>query len=291
MKCGTSALHYYLDLHPDISMSTPKELDFFVDDEIVENIDCVFEPEDRAIEDKLERTWSKGLDWYADHFSPDAPVRGESSPSYTSPWYPGVAGRMASVVPEAKLVFVVRDPVERTVSNYLHQWSIGRERRSPEETLSNLTSPYVARSRYGRAIEPFVDRFSPSRLFVITQEELLSRRRETVQAIYRFAGVDDSFWSPKVERERYGGSAAAGRRQLLRRLEGTPIMSVARRLPDEVKWWIDRALSTRSSPDVPTINPSLRERLASHFLGDVARFTSLTGRAFPEWLRGRDSPV
>lgn len=291
MKCGTSALHYYLDLHPDIAMSTPKELDFFVDDEIVESGDCIFEPEDRAIEDTLERNWSRGLGWYADHFSADAPVRGESSPSYTSPWYPGVAERMASVVPEAKLVFIVGDPVERTISNYVHQWSIGRERRSPDQALSSLTSPYVARSRYGRAVEPYIDRFSRSRLLVITQEELRRRRRETVQAVYRFAGVDDSFWSPKVERERYGGSAAAGRRQLLRRLEGTPMMSVARRLPDEAKWWIDRALSTRSSPDPPTIDPSLRERLASHFRDDVARLASLTGRAFPEWPQGPDSRV
>src|SRR6059058_6332030 len=61
-KCGTSGLHYYLSLHPEVSMSRPKELNFFI----------------------VERNWPRGTEWYAAHFEPRAIVRGESSPNYTA---------------------------------------------------------------------------------------------------------------------------------------------------------------------------------------------------------------
>jgi hypothetical protein len=61
-KCGTSGLHYYLGLHPEVSMSKPKELNFFIE----------------------ERNWTRGTDWYKRHFDASATVRGESSPNNTA---------------------------------------------------------------------------------------------------------------------------------------------------------------------------------------------------------------
>src|SRR5207244_9201435 len=96
-RCGTTSLHRYLDLHPDIAMSKTKELNFFVE----------------------ERNWQRGVAWYEREFSDSAPVRGEASPHYTAfPRYRGVAGRMARVVPEARLVYLVRDPIDRAISAY-----------------------------------------------------------------------------------------------------------------------------------------------------------------------------
>jgi hypothetical protein len=86
MKCGTTSLHHYLDLHPEISMSRPKELNFFIGD-------------DGGPGDWRGGTWRRGTAWYAQHFEPAAPVRGEVSPGYTSPSFPYEAGRMAAVVP------------------------------------------------------------------------------------------------------------------------------------------------------------------------------------------------
>src|SRR5688500_19663917 len=66
MKCGTTSLHHYLDLHPDISMSDPKEVRFFDDP-----------------------AWEERIDWYRGHFDPNAPVTGESSVYYSAyPWIP-----------------------------------------------------------------------------------------------------------------------------------------------------------------------------------------------------------
>jgi hypothetical protein len=286
MKAGTSALHYYLDLHPEIAMSRPKELDFFVDGELQFGAECAFDREDLRVEGTFDANWSKGLGWYERHFSPEAPVRGEASPSYTAPWYPDVAARMALLLPEAKLVFLVRDPVERAVSNYQHQHALGRERRTIDQALGNVRGPYAVRSLYGLAIELFLERFPRESVLVATQEELRHRRRETVQAVYRFAGVDDSFWSPEVERERYRGESKVQRGPLAQLAARSPLRGVARRLPDELKARAERMLSTREASETPSLGAAVRERLESRFREDVQRLAELTGRDFPDWSVG-----
>ncbi len=181
MKCGTTALHRYLDQHPEICMSRPKELNFF------------FGPADAA--SWHVGNWSRGLAWYRCQFPPDATVRGESSPGYTSPDHPGVAERMAAVVPAARLVYLVRDPLERAVSQYRHHRADGTERRAPEEALLDPASQYVSRGRYYQRLRPFLDRFPPERIAVVAHEELLAARRLTLRGLFRFVGVDDGFWS------------------------------------------------------------------------------------------------
>src|SRR3712207_3099155 len=106
MKCATTSLHYYLNLHPQISMSEKKELDFFV----------------------REKHWDKGVEWYKSNFhgNGETKIYGEASPNYTlHPIFSGVPERMYSVVPEAKLIYVVRDPIDRMISHYIHEYTKG----------------------------------------------------------------------------------------------------------------------------------------------------------------------
>lgn len=282
MKCGTSALHYYLDLHPSISMSRPKELDFFIDDRAGVDTRLLDPRELSLLPSPPAGNWSRGVDWYASHFPPDAPVRGESSPSYTDPSRPCVAERMASVVPGARLVFLVRDPIARAISHYEHLRARGHERRSLDQALARTRGPYVARSRYHAALEPFLARFPASRILVITQEELLRRRVETIRSVYRFVGVDDSFESPKFERLRNRTQAKGWRHGALRAVAGRRVARAAYALPQEVKWNIERLTSAAGGgPSTP--DPELRQHLASALRDDVARLRTATGEAFAEW--------
>src|SRR5262245_43211435 len=94
-KCGTTSLHLYLGLHPEISMTQQKELNFFV----------------------AELNWRRGLGWYEEQFREGTPVRGESSVAYSEyPQRQGVPERMAALVPDVNIVYCVRDPFERMVS-------------------------------------------------------------------------------------------------------------------------------------------------------------------------------
>lgn len=184
MKCGTTSLHAYLDAHPDVAMSHPKELNFF------------FGPAARA-GDWAEGNWHlgnwhRGTAWYAARFDPGAQVRGEASPGYTSPDHPEVAGRMAEVLPGVRLVYAVRDPVDRAVSQYWHHRRDGTETRPPGEALLDPGSQYVSRGRYLERLEPFLATGAfDGRISVVAQEDLRDRPRATMRRLFGWLGLED----------------------------------------------------------------------------------------------------
>ena len=137
-------------------MSRPKELNFFV----------------------AELNWELGPDWYASHFDRAAPVRGESSPHYTNlPRFTGVAERMRELLgDEARIVYMVRDPIDRMLSHYLHNVGGGYESRPLEEALADPDSAYVARSRYAMQVEPYLEAFGAERVLIVAREELRDDR-------------------------------------------------------------------------------------------------------------------
>lgn len=194
MKAGTTALHRYLDAHPEIGMAPGKELNFF------------FGADRRSggRRDGLTGNWHRGLDWYREQL-PSARVRGETSPGYTSPSFPETAERIAAVAPEVRLIYLVRDPVERALSQYRHHRAEGAERRSVEEALLDPASQYVERSRFHARLRPFLSRFPFEHVLVIAHEELLHDRRQTLSTLYRFLGVDERCRSREHERRWHVG--------------------------------------------------------------------------------------
>ena len=267
-KCGTTSLHYYLDQHPDISMSRAKELDFFVAD----------------------GSWSKGLDWYAAQFDARATVRGESSPSYTNyPRHGGVAARLHSVIPDAKLVYLVRDPLERIVSQYLHDYSMGKEHRPIEEALAGGlgTHLYVARSRYFMQLEQYLPFFEPASILVLTQEELLVDRVRTIRRVFEFVGVDPDFYDPRFERIKHRTSSHRRRRTRA----GTGVASLAgaatRRLqpPRWLAWKAERLLVFPFARRIerPLLTDAIRDQLIAELKDDANRLRDFTGKELQEW--------
>ena len=197
MKCATSAVHSYLDAHPDISMSRTKELNFFNGPDLA--------PHDDASSWWRTGQWHRGLDWYSSQFDPHAAVCGESSPAYTAPGSSEVPGRMASVVPDVRLVYLVRDPVERALSQYAHHSRDGAESRAVADALLDPDNQYVARSRYHERLQPFLSHFDRAQVHLVVQERLSSRRHEEVAALYRHVGVD-----PLWREERHGRRVHVG---------------------------------------------------------------------------------
>ena len=186
MKCATTSLHYYLNLHPEISMSKEKELNFFIPQY-----------------DWYQRgNWHRGVEWYRSHFASTTKIQGESSPNYTyRPFFGGVAERMHAVVPGAKLIYILRDPIERIISQYIHQYAGEKEDRSISEALANFKRNfYISRSLYAMQLEEFLNFFPQSQILVITQEDLQRQRQQTLQTVFRFLNVDPAFYTPKFSR-------------------------------------------------------------------------------------------
>src|SRR5215210_5864387 len=179
LKCGTTSMHHYLGLHPEVQMSKPKELNFFVE----------------------ELTWDLGLDWYEGRFDSRFPVRGESSPHYTNlPRYTGVVERIHRHIPAAKLLYMVRDPISRILSHWRHATGAGYESRAMEPVLTSEDQTYVTRSMYWMQLQPYLEHFDPSQIEVITQEELQADRVGTMRRAFRFAAVDEDFTSEQFDR-------------------------------------------------------------------------------------------
>jgi hypothetical protein len=266
LKCGTTSLHHYLDLHPEVQMSRPKELNFFV----------------------AELNWPLGADWYASHFRRDAPVRGESSPHYTNlPRFDGVAERIGSVLGDPRVIYMVRDPVERTLSHYLHNVAGRYETRSLEAALDDPDGAYIQRSMYAMQIEPYLERLGAERIELVTQEELKQRREETMRRLFGFLGVDDSFSSDQFSREwETGTGKRTGRFRLMDRAVRLPgLRALDRnfdRLPESLRWLVERVVHDPegAAAERPAIPDSIAERLRSRFAPDVERLESVSGRRF-----------
>lgn len=270
LKCGTTSLHHYLNLHPEIAMSRPKELNFFVS----------------------ELNWPLGRDWYAGHFDPSARIRGESSPHYTNrPSFNGVPGRMRELLgSDVRLLYVVRDPIDRMLSHYLHNVGGGYEDRSLVDALSDPESSYVARSRYFFQVEPYLEEFGDDRVQIVGREELKADRPGTMRRTFEFLGVDPNFTSEQFEREWETGVAKTGSRfRLMDRAVRLPgLRAIDRnfdRLPESLRWLAERVVHDPDRGEVakPEVPDSLRRHLVELFRDDTAKLERLAGRSFG-WL-------
>lgn len=285
MKCGTSALHYYLDLHPDVQMSSPKELNFYCGEpELRAPLTRAPEIEQRMMSGGQDR-WALGVEWYSRHFDPQARVRGEASPNYTAPWYPRVAERIGSVAPDALLILMVRDPLDQLVSQHLHYCHARNEPRSLAEALSDPDGLYFERARYYARLEPFLDVFARERILVVAQEDLLTRRRETLARVFGFLGVEESFWTPKMKRIRHSSSGKGWRARAVRRVQHSRLGRLARFVPQEAKWHIERLSARGLESDEPRdeLSGPLRERAADALREDVERLRGFAGDEFAQW--------
>jgi hypothetical protein len=168
MKSGTTSLHNYLAKHPDIFMSTPKEVDFFAG--VNEN---------------------RGLDWYKSLFPTDHKIRGESSQNYSkghNPLYEHAPGNIAKVIPNVKLIYLVRDPVERYRSHILEN-AYGE---NPKSVADNIKiDSYVRTGLYHYQLSFFLEHFDLSQIRVVPLEKLKTNRLDVMNDIFRWLGVEE----------------------------------------------------------------------------------------------------
>jgi hypothetical protein len=261
MKCGTTSLHHYLGRHPEIAMSRDKELNFFV----------------------AERNWAKGVGWYASRFPEDARIRGESSPSYTvAGRFSGVPARMHAIVPDARLVYMVRDPVERLISHWVHAVAVGKESRPLAAAMQH--DWYLDRSSYWRQISAYLEHYARERILLIAMEELAENRAATLRQVYEFLEVDpDVPTLPELRLHRSDDKRAKTPAGAW--IEGSWLGRGVAALPQWVKWRAREFLYRPFSRRIE--RPALSERehavLIERLREDTNRFREFAGRDFPTW--------
>jgi hypothetical protein len=274
MKAGTVSLGHYLDEHPHVFLGRGgrfNEPNYFI----------------------AEQNWPRGRGWYESLFdrAGGAAAIGECSPSYT--WahvYRGVPERMAQVLPEARLVYVVRDPVARMQSMYMHQVSAGRERRRAEVAL--LDDRYLGPSRYGFQLAAFLDHFDRSQVLVIASEELRDRPCEALSAVFSHLAVDPA--AVDLDERRQDHRSIDKPVPRLHDLEWLPRRQVKlhpRWRPDQRTGLARLVTTRRARVEDSAISQELRERLAGRLAPDLRRLEDLLGYEIPGHWRWSASPA
>jgi len=273
-KAGTTSLHYYLDQHPQIQMSANKEPNFFSGPE-------------NGIPYTPQRV--SRLDHYERLFDPAIDVRGEASPGYTNhPRRQGVPERIKELIPEARLLYLVRDPIARTVSHYQDSFAIGKQRKPLREALGDLSDAYLpltCHSRYASQLELYLRHFSQERVMVVDQSDLLADRRSTLQGIFAFLSVDDAFDSSRFDEQLYTSQGrpiySFGYWQFVERLVAPSMRRMPLRLRRSLRRNVERIFLP--SLEAPTLDAELRARLEDFYADEVDRLRALTGKTFPTW--------
>jgi hypothetical protein len=261
-KCGTSGLHYHLGLHPQIWMSRPKELNFFIE----------------------ERNWPLGEGWYRGQFDPRAKVRGEASPNYTAfPQHVGVPERMHSLLPDAKLIYVVRDPLERIAAHWVHNYAKRREKGDLRATLTHPNTSYVVRSQYHMQLQQFLRFYPLEQILLLEQEELRTGGAEVLRRVFEFVGADPDFSHPHFGRERHQTSRKTRASRLAVRMERLSRTRGGRLLPRNLWLALDEKLPLRRPIERPEVRAALGPEVMRVLREDAERLRELTGREFANW--------
>lgn len=271
-RCGTTSLHYYLAEHPDVCMSSIKEPNYFLFDETGQP--CI---DDRRIAAKSVPDRAR----YEKLFTQPAKAVGEASPLYL--YNRETPALIRKAAPDARLIAIAREPVERTWSHFVYvnddlgERTVPAFREAVERELGLPYEPYrtgthfVRLSAYAEQLERYREVFPSEQLLVIGYDDLIRRTAETLATICAFLGIDDSFaFDTSVQ---YNPSS--GERSWVARLDRVvrPAFPYLKRaLPAAVSGRLARGrarLRAASRSDAaPPIPADLRATLNAHFAPD-----------------------
>lgn len=264
MKAGTTSLHHYLDAHPEISMTKPKETHFF------------------------SKHWKKGEEWYLSHFEDmNAQVRGEASPSYSKfPLYPEVPTRMHDFLPDVKIIYLLRDPIERIISHYQHGLLAHGRDFDINTAIQKNPEKYLAPSKYYMQLSQYLEYYELFDILILTSENLRNNTEETMQRAYAFLGVNDSFSSSEFQKRKYQTKDRSGR-LFLDRLALDTLGGRSWLKPLTPQWAVDGYRSIvgvfSESPKKQELNEETKNFLQKELQNDVSQLRELTGREFVDW--------
>ncbi len=191
-KCGTSSLYQLLRRHPDVEWATKKEVHYF------------------------DVNFDEGVEWYRSHFpilsGRRKLVTGEASPYYL--FHPRAAERASEVVPDARLISMLRNPVDRAYSHYQARTKRGQESLSFEEALEedlsmlerdpvHRRSSYLERGIYVDQLRNWHEFFGRDRMLVLKSEEFFTDSHRSLGRILNFLELP-SWEPPSIEARNKG---------------------------------------------------------------------------------------
>lgn len=279
-RCGTTSLYAYLRQHPEVFMSTEKETDFFsLGDLPADEVPALAAAWRARTRDEYERFF-RGAD--------GARAVGEASPTYL--FYPRSAERMRQAIPGAKVICILRDPVERAYSHFALARKMGFETVEDFEAAVALEDErwesdrsmrftYTRASQYHDGLLEFLQRFPRERILVLLFEDFAADPAGTMRTIHEFIGVDPAFAADVAVRHNRSMLPRSG---LVREAFGRPFR-VRRFLQRNLPPRLVTRLGNLIMRPPPGIAPAIRARLLPRFIDDVRRLEALLDRDLSAW--------
>lgn len=261
MRSGTTTLARLLEAHPEVFVPPEKEIHYF------------------------DQNFEKPVEWYRAWFgaADGLPAVGEATPTYM--YERDAPKRMAEVVPGARLVAILRNPIDRAYSHYWHERNLRRETLSFQEALSaepertatervlpRLRFAYLDRSRYLPQLQRVTEHYPRERVHVLVLEEFQRDPPGHYGRLCRFLGVADAFKPPDLGRvfNRFASHRSMRLRTWTKRLPGEPVRRLVGRL--NIRGF-----------EYPPLEPGLRRELRSRFAEDNAALAEWLGLDLSVW--------
>jgi len=270
-KSGTSALFRYMERHPAISIPEIKETEYYSKDSL----------------------YAKQKDWYLSLYSEvgEGQLCGEASTTYTRwPHTPDVAERIFDDVPEARMIYIMRHPVERTYSHFVHHTRTGVT-RTFEEALDQ-DDIYVDCSMYMKQIERYLRFYPRERFLFLFQTDLKKDPQAIMDRVSAHLGIDreDVMAEGPIARNVSGSDHFVRSRTTGKLRKIKPIGWLADTLPER---WRSAAFGlVKKSPigrrlesgyKVPPLNQDTRKRLLDLFAEPNRQLEEFLGVELPSW--------
>ena len=270
-KAGTTTLAYLLFQHPNICVAKTKEPHFF------------------------STYWHKGLDWYKTNFSnyenaicidasttySMAPISENNSRNRTSN-LKDVPQRLYSINPNAKFIYLLREPVDRIYSAYCYYVMNGREYKNFENAIKD-ESFYLDVSNYYGQLAFWLEYFPLDSFLFVLFEDMKKNPLNTVEQCFKFIGVDSeniqiNIGEPR-NRSRYVNAVGRGINRLFKELDYSGFGYVA---PSYVRKFV-RGLTTDDNKSFPKIPDKERAVLQEYFSEQNHKLALLTGLSLSQW--------
>ena len=263
-KAGTTSLWALLREHPDIFTPETKEIGFFCWDDV----------------------YARGFDWYCSLFAPGAgcAARGESHPRYSLiESNPESPARIAHYLPNAKLIYMVRHPLDRIVSHYLHETSL---QRIPPRSFARSVrthAPLLEGSRYHHVVQAY-RRYFPDRQLKVVFFEQFTRDPETVVGdCCRFLDVDPAAATARGERRWNVSETKTIPWPIIQRMRRSSVAGgIARRLPRSLKRLIQQRAATPVEPR-PRWDADTRRWAVEQLRDGIESFLQDAGKPIDYW--------
>ena len=197
-KSGTSSIYYYLSQHPQLLPSFNKEVHFF----------------DGGLDSSVDN-FEKGKPWYCAHFPLNKNISADQKTFEASPLYifnPLAPKRIFDLIPQVKIIALLRNPTERAISHYFHEKRFHREPLSIYEAFEKeeqrlgpvikekdyksdiyMHQSYKSRGLYKDQLERYLKYFSMDQILVMSSEMFFTHPDHSLKRMFEFVGVDTDY--------------------------------------------------------------------------------------------------